>query len=132
MPMSRDVQLAIRASRVAYVASVGASGIPHLAVSRLIRVLDDRHVTFTGWFCPQTVENVKSNKAVAIAVWDPAGDHGFQLIGAVEDSVVAAVMNGFSGDARHFADIPQEERKLTVRVDAVLEFHATLHSDESL
>jgi predicted pyridoxine 5'-phosphate oxidase superfamily flavin-nucleotide-binding protein len=130
--MSDEIRAALRGATVAYVASADERGQPHLAVSKLIRVLDAEHVTFTAWFCPQTVENVAKNPKVAVSVWDAAHDRGYQLAGEVTSSTVTAMLDGWSGPEREYGPIPQEERRLTVRVDAAMEFKSGVHTDKAL
>jgi predicted pyridoxine 5'-phosphate oxidase superfamily flavin-nucleotide-binding protein len=130
--MSEEMQAALRGAAVAYVASADDRGQPHLAVSKLIRILDAEHVTFTAWFCPQTAENVAKNPKVAVSVWDATHDHGYQLAGDVTNATVTAMLDGWSGPEREFGPIPQEERRLTVRVDSVMELKSGVHTDEAL
>lgn len=130
MKMSEKVKTVIAKSVVAYVASADEEGRPHLAVSRLIRVLDDQHVAFTAWFCPRTAENVSRNPAVSVAVWDSVADHGYQIVGRVSDSSIVAVVDGWSGDERSASAAPQEERKLTVKVEQIMEFKTGVHTDD--
>jgi len=132
MKMPDAVREAIRNSKVAYVASADSQGLPHLAMSKLIRVLDAEHVTFTGWFCPRTTENIAKNPKLAVSVWDAAHDHGYQLVGEVTNSTVTAVLDGWNGPEREYGPIPQEERRLTVAVQAVLELTSGTHSDNSI
>lgn len=131
MRMPQGVRDLIARSSVAYVASADEQGRPHLAVSKLIRVLDSERVTFTAWFCPQTTENVAQNRRVAVAVWRPEEDRGYQLVGEVVGSAVTAVIDGWEGQDPQNS-LPQEERKLTIRVDSILELKSGQHSDESL
>jgi pyridoxine/pyridoxamine 5'-phosphate oxidase len=132
MKMSDAVSEAIRNAKVAYVASADSQGLPHLAVSKLIRVLDAEHVTFTGWFCPQTAENIAKNPKIAVSVWDQTRDHGYQIAGEVTKSTVTAVLEGWTGPEREYGPIPQEERRLTLAVQAVLELTSGTHSDKSI
>ncbi len=94
--MSEEIRAALQGATVAYVASADDRGQPHLAVSKLIRILDAEHVAFTAWFCPQTAENIAKNPKVAVSVWDAAHDHGYQLVGEVTNATVTA-------DARRLA-----------------------------
>ena len=130
--MSEEIRAALGGAAVAYLASADDRGQPHLAVSKLIRVLDAEHVTFTAWFCPQTAENVAKNPKVAVSVWDAAHDRGYQLAGEVTNATVTATLDGWAGPEREYGPIPQEERRLTVRVDAAMEFKAGAHTDKAL
>lgn len=132
MPMSREVQDVVRKAPQAYVATADARGVPHVAVSRRLRVLDADRIAFLDWFCPRTVANVRDNGSVSVVVWDPERNHGHQLLGEVVGSEVTAMMDGYSGSADESTHLPQEEREYTVRVTSVLEFKSGLHTDEGL
>ena len=119
--MSEEIRTALQGAAVAYVASADDRGQPHLAVSKLVRILDAEHVAFTAWFCPQTAENVAKNPKVAVSVWDATHDHGYQLVGEVTNATVTATLDGWPGPEREYGPISQEERRLTIRVDAVME-----------
>ena len=132
MKMSEQVRAALRGAKVAYVASADDRGQPHLAVSKLIRILDAEHVAFTAWFCPQTAENVAKNPKVAVSVWDAAHDHGYQLVGEVTNATVTATLDSWPGPEREYGPIPQEERRLTIRVQAAMELKSGTHTDKTL
>lgn len=132
MTMPDIVQKTIREADAAYVATADDQGEPHLAVCRHVRLVDAEHVAFMGWFCPRSVANIADNDHVSLAVWDPDSDHGYQLLGEVIASEIAAVQDGWLGEAQEKAPLPQEEREFTVRVDAVLEFTSGVHTDKSL
>jgi predicted pyridoxine 5'-phosphate oxidase superfamily flavin-nucleotide-binding protein len=130
--MSEGMQEALRGAAVAYVASADERGQPHLAVSKLIRILDAEHVAFTAWFCPQTAENVAKNPKVAVSVWDATHDHGYQLIGEVTNATVTATLDSWPGPEREYGPISQEERRLIIRVDGVMELKSGTHTDKIL
>ncbi|MGO8702488.1 MAG: pyridoxamine 5'-phosphate oxidase family protein [Candidatus Brocadiia bacterium] len=132
MVISEEIRAALKGAAVAYVASADDRGQPHLAVSKLIRILDAEHVAFTAWFCPQTAENVAKNPKVAVSVWDAAHDHGYQLVGEVTNATVTATLDHWPGPERDYGPISQEERRLTIRVLAAMELKAGTHTDKTL
>jgi hypothetical protein len=46
--------------------------MPHLAAFTGLTVADSRHIVFSEWFCPKTIENLAGNPTVAVAVLDSA------------------------------------------------------------
>jgi predicted pyridoxine 5'-phosphate oxidase superfamily flavin-nucleotide-binding protein len=130
--MPDEVRAALKDAKVAYVASADERGQPHLAVSKLIRILDAEHVAFTAWFCPQTAENVAKNPKVAVSIWDATHDHGYQLVGEVTNATVTATADGWPGPEREYGPIPQEERRLTIRVNCAMELKSGTHTDKAL
>ena len=132
MVISEEVRAALRGAAVAYVASADDHGQPHLAVSKLIRILDAEHVAFTAWFCPQTADNVAKNPKVAVSVWDATHDHGYQLVGEVTNATVTATLDQWPGPERDYGPISQEERRLTMRVESAMELKSGAHTDRAL
>ncbi len=67
------------------------------------------------------------NRNVSILIYDPATREGNQMVGVVEDIRDVAVMNGFMPEGE--PGIPQFERELVIRVDAVLDCSQGPHTD---
>lgn len=62
-------------------------------------------------------------------VWDAADDHGYQLLGEVEQIEEQAMLNGFAPEIETSAPLPKVEYRLRVRVDRVVRFSHAPHSD---
>jgi hypothetical protein len=43
---------------------------------------------------------------------------------------VTATLDGWTGPEREYGPIPQEERRLTIRVDAAMELKSGMHTDK--
>jgi len=126
--LSRAVQLADSLKRV-FIVTADSSGIPHLAIAGRMSAVHGMSVSVASWFCPKTVENMNSNKNVAIIAWDPETDTGYQLIGEVAKMEEVEMVNGFSEKLEHGPHLPQVERKATIRIDKILDFKRGPHSD---
>jgi Pyridoxamine 5'-phosphate oxidase len=113
-----------------FVATADAKGIPHLAIAERIALEGEDTVGVTGWFCPRTAENVDENARVSLVVWDERRDAGFQLIGEVTQVLDLAMLDGFIPDETE--TVPRVERKLVVRVNHILTFSHSHHSDLDL
>ena len=61
----------INRAEVSYVATSDKNGYPHLAVEKGLKIIDEKYLGFNAWFCRKTVENLRNNPEVAIAVCDP-------------------------------------------------------------
>lgn len=120
------VSLAARMGHI-FVATAGADGTPHLAAAAKIALAGEL-VEVSAWFCPATVANLRLNRAVSLVVWEPATDHGYQLLGQAERVEELAMMDGFMPQ-EELHPLPQVERKLVVRVQHILDFHHAPHSD---
>jgi hypothetical protein len=114
----------------AFIATADATGLPHVAVARKIAFsLDEGRIIVEEWFCPSTMANLQVNRRLAIVVWDPVGDVGYQLLGEMTHMEDAAIMDGYAPGARDQTSLPQVERRLLVRVDRVIHFSCALHTD---
>jgi uncharacterized protein len=112
-----------------FIATADAGGSPHMAAAGKLSRISDEVISVEAWFCPGTVENLNQNDRIAIVVWQPAPDHGYQLAGKVEKIEEVAFMNGFSHKNESLHSMPQVERKLHVRVEKVLVFTHAPHND---
>lgn len=112
-----------------FVATADSGGIPHVAAAGELSAVSGDRVAVSSWFCPGTLANLQNNKQIALVVWDPANDHGFQLLGVVEQIEEVAMLNGFAPELEGPAPIPQVERRLQVRVNKVIAFSHAPHSD---
>ena len=129
-PKSIDlaIQLADTLDHI-FVATADSSGLPHLAAAGELRHDSEEHVSVAAWFCPGTLANLQINKQIALVVWNPRDDNGFQLLGNVEKIEERAMLNGFAPQIEMAAPMPQVERKLRVRVVKVIGFSHAPHSD---
>ncbi len=127
-PLAKAIALAERVGHV-LVATADAEGLPHIAAAQRLAPADEGAIAVAAWFCPGTVANVEQNKKIAIAVWDPVADAGYQLLGNVESSEVVAMLDGYAPEAERTAPPPQAERRLIVRVSKILRFSHAPHSD---
>lgn len=126
--LSKAVALARNLGHV-LLATTGPDGVPHLAAAGTIAAPDEHHLAVSDWFCPGTLDNLDHQRHIAIVVWDAPADHGWQLIGEVEQVRDTAVMDGYEGPDKPVATLPQVRQQLLVRVDKVLRFTAAPHSD---
>jgi len=125
--LSRAIELAGKLGHL-MVATVGPGGMPHLAAAGEISQ-NGESVEVTAWFCPTTVENLRTSKTVSLVIWDPLRDHGFQLLGQAEQVIEMAQLDGYQPELEARWPLPQVERKLVIRVTAVLDFKHAPHSD---
>jgi len=110
------------------VATVGPDGMPHVAAAGDILQVGDS-VEVTAWFCPVTVENLRTGKAVALIIWDPQRDYGYQLLGRAEQLIEVAQLDGYLPELEESRPLPQVERKLVIGVTSILDFKHAPHSD---
>ena len=118
---------------IVYLATADEEGLPHIAAAEGIRVEDEGRVCFSAWFCVKTMENLRVNPRLSVAVMDPVNKLGYQLIGKVEKIDQAEVMDGYSAAAEErWEHHPQTRYKLTADIEQVLEMSAGAHSDRPL
>jgi hypothetical protein len=112
--------------KIAYLASAGADGVPHLAVGEIERTTEET-VHFHGWLCPRTLQNLDVNRRVALAAG--LGPGGIQVVGTVEEKTVDAVLDGYGVEDR---EVPQVRFHLVVRVDLAMAMTDRAHTDRPL
>ena len=114
-----------------FMATAGAKGLPHVAAAaKISQTADIERVAVEAWFCPETVANLQTNCFVALIIWDPKSDHGYQLLGETEKIEETALLNGYLPRVEDKSSLPQVERRLLIRVDKVLKFSQAPHTDE--
>jgi predicted pyridoxine 5'-phosphate oxidase superfamily flavin-nucleotide-binding protein len=116
-----------RAQRV-LVATASAEGEPHIAVASNFALATEGQVVVTEWFCPTTVANLAENPEIAVVIWDPTADVGYQIVGRLDRLTERAVADGYL-PGEEALDIPQVDRDLWIRVEKILSFTEGPHTD---
>jgi hypothetical protein len=75
------MQAAVRAERLAYVATVNADGTPNLAPKATMTVLDADHLVFADIASPRTVANLRERPSAEVNVVDPIRRKGWRFAG---------------------------------------------------
>lgn len=123
-----EIRRFIERVATAVVASTDSGGHPHLALGTVCKGDDGDRLSFENWLCYQTLDNVRENPHVAIAVIDPEERIGYQFSGRVVDTLDIAIMDGYQPATRPAAD-PQVMTRLVIRVEKVTAFCEGLHND---
>ena len=126
--LTQAVALARKLQHV-FVATADGKGLPHMAAAGKLALAPEGRVAVAAWFCPTTVANLQMNRRVALVVWEPKGDIGYQLLGETEKVEEIAMMNGYAPGIESKSSLPQVERQLLVRVDRIIDFKHAPHSD---
>jgi hypothetical protein len=119
---------------IVYVTTCDKDKVPHIAIAKDIRILNDgEHIVFKSWFCVKSLENLAYNSNVAVGTYNMQEKSGYQFIGKVVSKDVEAVLNGYAPELEQIeAETPQEEYKLKIKVESILELHFGTHSDKSI
>ncbi|MDR4497870.1 MAG: pyridoxamine 5'-phosphate oxidase family protein [Candidatus Scalindua sp.] len=126
--LNAAVKLAEKLEHV-FVATADSSGTPHVAAAGELKQMSKDHVTVSSWFCPGTLANLENNRRVSMVVWDAESDKGYQLLGRVEKVEDIAILNGYLPEIDETQVVPQVEEKLLVRVEKIIAFSHSPHSD---
>jgi hypothetical protein len=113
------------------IATADAKGRPHMAAAgRIILISDEGSVAVEDWFCPGTMANLQANRNTALIIWDPKMDKGYQLLGKTEKVKDTAMMNGYVPNLEDKPALPQVERQLLIRVNKIMAFRHSQHTDQ--
>jgi len=131
MQIPNAVKQMVTPDQIIIVATADDHGTPHLAAAKGMILIGDEQVAFKNWFCLQTLQNVSENPKIALSLFGPTGEHGYQLLGTVKQTRPAEIMDGDApGEIPSAKGIPQAKMQLVVAVTKVLEFSTGPHSDE--
>ena len=112
-----------------FVATSNKAGLPHIAAAEELVSSGNSKVSVSEWFCPGTIANIEQNRRVAIAVWNPETDKGYQLLGEIEAVEELGILDRYSPETESKEPLPQVLRQLLVRVSKILDFKRAPHSD---
>ncbi len=113
-----------------WLATADANKKPHIAAAGKIRFADGIRVAVTEWFCPGTLANLSDNGSVAVVVWKPDADLGYQLTGRLEKIKDLSILDGYEPLIEQRQILPQVQREILIRVDKVTLFKLGPHSDQ--
>jgi hypothetical protein len=113
------------------IATADTKGLPHMAAAGRINLASDEgSVAVEDWFCPGTMANLQANRNITLIIWDPKLDNGYQLLGKTEKVEDTAMMNGYAPNLEDKPPLPQVERRLLVRVNKIIAFRKSPHTDQ--
>lgn len=131
MNIPEEVKSMIRADRLVLVATSSLEGVPHLAATRGLALVDPETVSIKDWLCFQSLDNLSENPRIALSLMEQDGSGGFQLIGTVEMGQVEEILDGYMSEGEGLRLVPQTRMALSVRVEKILELSVALHPEES-
>ena len=82
--LTPDMKRVVREQRLGFVATVCSDGTPNLSPKGTTSVWDDEHLVFCDLMSPQTVENLRTNRAVEVNVVDPIARRGYRFKGSAQ------------------------------------------------
>ena len=112
-----------------FISTADIDGVPHMAAARRLTIESNQDIGISEWFCPGTLSNLNANPLISIVAWDPKSDKGYQMLGSCTKIEDLSMMDGYSSKLESDSPMPQEERKLIVRVTKVIPFSYAPHSD---
>jgi hypothetical protein len=113
-----------------FVALVGADGFPYVNSARQIEQVAENQFAIEEWICPLTVKHLSENPKMAVLIWDPASDDGYEILGAVLMLESRAFLNGFAPAVEEDAYLPQVKRKLIIQAEKIAAFSHALRCDD--
>jgi hypothetical protein len=127
--LERAVELGKRVEHF-FIALVGSDGFPYVNSARQIEQVGDHQLAIEEWICPLTVKHVREHPKMAVFIWDPAGDNGYEILGEVLLFENQAFLDGFVPEVEESGYLPQVKRKLTIRAEKITAFSHALRCDD--
>jgi len=113
-----------------FVAFVGTGGFPYVNSARRIEPVAENQFAVEEWICPLTVKHLSEKPKMAVLIWDPASDEGYEILGEVLMFESQAYLNGYAPEVEENAYRPQVQRKLIVRAEKITAFSHALRCDD--
>lgn len=131
-PVQQAVALARRVGQV-ILATADDQGLPHVSIGACTHA-SGQELTVSEWFCPQTLRNLELNPRVAVVVWDPVSDTGYQMLGHVEavNELHALGCADTPPAGAGTGEAPATEHALLIAVERVLDFSRLPHADRPM
>jgi len=127
--LERAIELGKRAEHF-FIALVGSDGFPYVNSARQIEQVGDNQFAIEEWVCPLTVKHVRENPKMAVLIWDPAVDNGYEILGEVLMFENQAFLDGFAPEVEASGYLPQVKRKLIIRAEKITAFSHALRCDD--
>jgi len=127
--LERAIELGKRVEHF-FLALVGADGFPYVNTARQIEPVAENQFAIEEWICPLTVKHLSENPKMAVLIWDPASEDGYEILGEVLMFESQAFLNGFAPEVEEDAYLPQVKRKLIIRAEKITAFSHALRCDD--
>jgi hypothetical protein len=108
------------------VAWVGAGGFPCINSACRIEPVAANQFAIEAWTCPLSVQHLCANPKIAVFIWDPAADDGYQILGEVLMFENQAFLDGFAPEVEANTRPPQVKRQLIIRAESITAFRHAL------
>lgn len=116
--LERAIELGKRLGHF-FLALVGSDGFPYVTFARKIEQVSETQLAVEEWLCPLTVKHLSENSKMAVLIWDPASNDGYEILGEVLMFESLAFLNGFAPEVDEDAYPPQVKRRLIVRAKKI-------------
>ena len=126
--ISAEIRRYIERAATAVLASTDNGGQPHLVLGNICSEDEGDQLVFENWLCKKTMDNVRENPQVSVAIIAPEERIGYQFLGSVVNTVDVAMVGGYQPEEKPSGDL-QVLTRLIVRVEKVVAFCEGLHVD---
>jgi uncharacterized protein len=113
-----------------FIALLGTDGFPYVNSARQLEQIAQNQFAIEEWVCPLTVKQLSENPKMAVLIWDPSTDDGFEILGQVLMFESQSFLNGFAPEVEQDVHLPQVKRKLIIRAERITAFRHALRCDE--
>ena len=126
--LERAIELGKRVEHF-FLALVGVDGFPYVNSGREIEQVAENQFAIDEWICPLTVKHLSENPKMAVLIWDPTADDGYEILDEVLMFESQAFLNGFAPEVEEDAYLPQVKRKLIIRAEKITALSHALRCD---
>jgi hypothetical protein len=113
-----------------FITLVGKDGFPYMNSARQIEWVADNQLAIEEWICPLTVMHLSENPKMAVLIWDPKADDGYEILGEVLTFEGREFLNGYAPELEENSYLPQVKRRLVLRAERITAFSHALRCDE--
>jgi hypothetical protein len=113
-----------------FITLVGKDGFPYVNSAREIERVANNQLAIDEWICPLTVMHLSENPKMAVLIWDPKTDDGYEILGEVLMFEGQEFLNGYAPEVEENSYVPQVKRRLILRAERITAFSHALRCDE--
>ncbi len=127
--LTADMKRVVAEQKLGFAATVSPDGAPNLSPKGTMAVWDDDHLAFLDIHSPQTVANLKTNRAIEINVVDVVLRKGYRFKGAATVLSKGVLFDAIADFYRQRGSTSPYRNIVLVRIEAVAALISPAYDD---